>query len=56
MAVERMSKGNIHSDCENYNPTYDLCLKWFEHGVSRLTECKEKTVADDKELQRKWSN
>lgn len=47
---------NIHKDCENYNSKKDLCLKWFETGVSRLTECKEKTIANDKELQRKWSN
>ncbi len=47
---------NIHMDCENYNPKKDLCLKWFEQGVSRLTECKEKSVFDDKKLSRKWSN
>jgi hypothetical protein len=47
---------NIHSDCENYNPKKDFCLKWFEENVSRLTECKEKTTFSDKELSRKWSN
>ena len=47
---------NIHMDCANYSPKKDLCLKWFEEGVSRLTECKEKIVESDKELQRKWSN
>lgn len=47
---------NIHSNCENYNPKQDMCLKWFEEGVSRLEECKEKTVFNDKELSRKWSN
>ena len=47
---------NIHFDCENYNQKKALCLKWFETNVSRLTECKEKTVFSDKELSRKWSN
>ena len=47
---------NIHKDCVNYNESKDLCLKWFETGVSRLKECKEKAIADDYELQRKWSN
>ena len=49
-------KQNIHLNCINYNPKKDMCLKWFEEGVSRLTECKEKTTFDDKELSRKWSN
>ena len=47
---------NIHSDCENYSPKKDMCLKWFQENISELTECVEKTVFDDKELQRKWSN
>lgn len=47
---------NIHEDCENYNQKKDMCLKWFESNVSRLTECKEKTTFSDKELSRKWSN
>ena len=47
---------NIHKDCENYNSKKDLCLKWFETGVSKYTECREKTIANDKQLQRKWSN
>lgn len=49
-------KLNIHLNCSNYNPKRDMCLKWFEEGVSRLKECKEKTVYSDKELSRKWSN
>lgn len=47
---------NIHLNCTNYNPKKDMCLKWFEEGVSRLKECKEKTTFNDSELQRKWSN
>lgn len=48
---------NIHSDCENYSPKKDMCLKWFEEKVSEnYKECKEKTVFNDKELSRKWSN
>lgn len=47
---------NIHSDCANYSPKKDMCLKWFEENISRLDHCKEKTVFDDKELSRKWSN
>lgn len=49
-------KENVHLNCENYNPKKDMCLKWFETGISRLKECKEKTVFNDKELSRKWSN
>lgn len=49
-------KGNIHLNCTNYNPQKDLCLKWFEEGVSRLKECQEKTVFNDNDLQKKWSN
>ena len=52
-----MSKENIHEDCANYNSKKDMCLKWFEENVSeKYSECKEKTVFDDNELQRKWSN
>lgn len=47
---------NIHSDCENYSPKKDMCLKWFQENISELKECVEKTTFDDKELQRKWSN
>ena len=48
---------NIHSDCENYNSKKDMCLKWFEEKVSeRYEECREKSLFNDKELSRKWSN
>ena len=48
---------NIHSDCENYNPKRDMCLKWFEENVSeRYKVCKEYSEFSDKELSRKWSN
>ena len=49
-------KSNIHLNCTNYNPKRDMCLKWFEEGVSRLKECKEKTTFNDNDLQKKWSN
>lgn len=50
-------KQNIHLDCDNYNPKKDMCLKWFETDVSQnYNECREKTVFNDKELSRKWSN
>jgi len=48
---------NIHKDCENYNAKKDMCLKWFEENVSeKYAECREKSVFDDEELSRKWSN
>ena len=48
---------NIHEDCENYSKPKDMCLKWFETDVSEnYKECKEKTVFNDKDLSRKWSN
>ena len=47
---------NIHSDCENYSPKKDMCLKWFEPNISQLKQCKEKTIFSDEDLQRKWSN
>ena len=49
-------KQNIHLNCSNYNPKRDMCLKWFEEGISQLKECKEKTVFNDDALQKKWSN
>ena len=52
-------KGNVHLNCQNYNPKKDLCLKWFEMGVSQVSQydtCAEKVVYNDKELSRKWSN
>ena len=51
-----MSEENIHLDCENYNAKKDVCLKWFEEGVSKYNECAEKRRFSDAELQRKWSN
>ena len=51
-----MSEENIHLDCENYNEKKDMCLKWFEEGVSKYNECAEKRRFSDTELQRKWSN
>lgn len=47
---------NIHEDCENYNGKKDFCLKFFQENISELTECAEKSVFNDKELSRKWSN
>ena len=48
---------NIHKDCENYNESKDMCLKWFETDVSKKYKvCKEYSEFNDKELQRKWSN
>ena len=48
---------NIHSDCENYSPKKDMCLKFFETNVSeKYKTCKEYSEFDDKELSRKWSN
>lgn len=47
---------NIHKDCENYSPKKDYCLKFFKKNISSLKECQEKTVFNDKELARKWSN
>ena len=52
-------KGNIHLNCQNYVPRNDMCLLYFELGVSDVSqydECAEKIVFDDKELSRKWSN
>ena len=49
-------KENIHLNCDNYSPKRDLCLKFFQENISSLKECNEKTVFNDKELSRKWSN
>jgi len=49
-------KENIHLNCTNYNPKKDMCLKWFINNASELKECQEKTIFNDKELSRKWSN
>ena len=47
---------NIHEECENYSPKKDMCLKYFKPNISEQTECQEKTIFNDKELSRKWSN
>ena len=47
---------HIHKDCENYSNKEDMCLKYFKPNISELKECQEKTVFNDKELSRKWSN
>lgn len=48
---------NIHSNCENYSPRKDFCLKYFTDKVSeKYPECQEKTVFNDKKLAQKWSN
>lgn len=52
-------KSNIHLNCQNYVPKNDMCLLFFELGVSNVSqydECAEKIIYDDKKLQRKWSN
>ena len=52
-------KENVHLNCENYVPKNDMCLLFFELGVSDVSqydECAEKIIYNDKELQRKWSN
>ena len=47
---------NIHENCDNYNSKKDFCLKFFKDNISELTECQEKTVFNDNEFSRKWSN
>lgn len=50
---------NIHLNCDNYVPANDMCLRWFELGVSEVSgydDCAEKTIYDDNDLQKKWSN
>ena len=52
-------KDNIHLTCQNYVPKNDMCLLYFELGVSEVSQydtCAEKVIYNDKELQRKWSN
>ncbi len=52
-------KENIHLNCQNYVPRNDMCLQYFELGVSEVSQydtCAEKIVFSDEELQRKWSN
>lgn len=50
---------NIHLNCENYVPRNDMCLLYFELGVSDVSQyddCAEKIIYNDKDLQKKWSN
>ena len=50
---------NIHLNCQNYVPKNDMCLQYFQLGISKVSqydECAEKTLYNDKDLQRKWSN
>ena len=49
-------KENIHLNCDNYNGKKDMCLKFFKDNISKLKECQEKTVFNDSDLQKKWSN
>lgn len=52
-------KENVHLNCQNYVPRKDMCLQFFESGISEVSQydtCAEKVVFNDKELQRKWSN
>ncbi|MBR1748895.1 MAG: hypothetical protein IJ743_03765 [Bacilli bacterium] len=52
-------KQNVHLNCSNYVPKNDMCLLYFELGVSEVSqynECAEKSLFSDKELSRKWSN
>ena len=49
-------QGNMHLNCDNYNPKKDFCLKFFRGDISELKECQEKTVFNDTDLSRKWSN
>lgn len=52
-------KENVHLNCQNYVAKNDMCLLYFELGVSEVSqynECAEKTIFNDKELQKKWSN
>lgn len=50
------ARKNIHLNCDNFNPKKDFCLKFFRGNISELKECQEKTVFNDTELSRKWSN
>ena len=50
---------NVHLNCQNYVPKNDMCLQYFELGVSEVSQyddCAEKVIFDDKRLQQKWSN
>ena len=43
-------------NCDNFNAKKDFCLKFFRDNISELKECQEKTVFNDSDLSRKWSN
>lgn len=52
-------KSNVHLNCKNYVPKNDMCLLYFELGVSNVSgydECAEKALFSDDDLSRKWSN
>ena len=52
-------KENVHLNCQKKKKKNDMCLLYFELGVSEVSqydECAEKIVFSDKELQKKWSN
>ena len=52
-------KENIHLNCQNYVPKNDMCLQYFELGISEVSQyntCAEKKIFNDTELQQKWSN
>ena len=52
-------KSNVHLNCANYVPKNDMCLQYFELGVSEVSqydECAEKKIYNDTDLQKKWSN
>ena len=50
------NKTGSDKNCDNFSPKKDYCLKFFKENISEVTECQEKTVFNDKELSRKWSN
>ena len=52
-------KENVHLNCKNYVAKNDMCLLYFELGVSEVSqydECQEKRLFSDKDLSRGWSN
>ena len=52
-------KENVHLNCQNYVPKNDMCLQFFQLGISEVSQydtCAEKIIYNDKDLQRKWSN
>lgn len=52
-------KNNVHLNCQNYVPKNDMCLQYFQLGVfdvNQYDDCAEKTIYNDKDHQRRWSN